>query len=72
MGRAATVGEDTPLNLFGERTDAGPRLVAIRADGERVVEFDLDRIGARTLASALLAATGDAFERTFTTEAARG
>lgn len=66
------MAEDTPLNLFVERTDAGPRLVAIRADGERVAEFDLDRIGARTIASALLAATGDAFERTFTTEAARG
>lgn len=64
--------EDTPLNLFVERTDAGPRLVAIRADGERVAEFDLDRVGARTIARELLAATDDAFERTFTTEAARG
>lgn len=32
----------------------------------------MDRDGARTIAAALLAATGDAFERTFTTEAARG
>lgn len=63
--------ERIPYRLTVEHTDDGPRLVAIGSDGERVAEFDMDRDGARTIASALLAATGDAFERTFTTEAAR-
>lgn len=66
------MGEDTPLALFVERTDAGPRLVASRPDGERVAEFDLDRAGARLIARELLAASGDGTERTFTPEAARG
>ncbi|MBA9067470.1 adenosine/AMP kinase [Methylobacterium sp. RAS18] len=60
-----------PYRLTVEHTDDGPRLVGV-LDGERAAEFDMDRDGARTIASALLAATGDAFERTFTTEAARG
>ncbi|UYW34290.1 hypothetical protein [Methylorubrum extorquens] len=64
--------ERIPYRLTVEPTDDGPRLVAIGPDGERAAEFDMDRDGARTIAGALLAATGDAFERTFTTEAARG
>ncbi|MEZ0252874.1 MAG: hypothetical protein ACAH20_18225 [Methylobacteriaceae bacterium] len=66
------MGEDTPLNLFVERADTGPRLVAIRPDGERVAEFDLNRSGARLIARELLAASGDGTERTFTPESARG
>jgi hypothetical protein len=66
------VADRTPYSLTVERTDNGPRLVAVGPDGERAAEFEMDREGARTIASALLAATGDAFERTFTTEAARG
>ncbi|WHQ72561.1 hypothetical protein [Methylorubrum extorquens] len=61
-----------PYRLTVERTGDGPRHVAVGPDGERAAEFDMDRDGARTIASELLAATGDAFERTFTTEAARG
>ncbi len=61
-----------PYCLTVEHTDDGPRLVAIAPNGERAAEFDMDRDGARATAAALLAATGDAFERTFTTEAARG
>lgn len=66
------MADRVPYSLTVERTDDGPRLVAIGPDGERAAEFEMDREGARTIASALLAATGDAFERTFTTEAARG
>ncbi|OAH41022.1 hypothetical protein AX289_30585 [Methylorubrum populi] len=66
------MADRAPYSLTVERTDDGPRLVAIGPDGERAAEFDMAREGARTIASALLAAAGDAFERTFTTEAARG
>ncbi|KQO88857.1 hypothetical protein ASF36_23815 [Methylobacterium sp. Leaf90] len=66
------MADHIPYCLTVEHTDDGPRLVAIGPDGERAAEFDMDRDGARTIASAVLAATGDAFERTFTTEAARG
>lgn len=66
------MADRTPYSLTVERTDDGPRLVAIGPDGKRAAEFDMDREGARTIASALLAATSDAFEQTFTTEAARG
>lgn len=66
------MAERTPYGLTVERTDDGPRLVAIGPDGERAAEFDMAREGARLLARELLAASGDGTERTFTTESARG
>lgn len=66
------MADRAPYSLTVERTDDGPRLVAIGTDGERAAEFDMDRDGARLLARELLAAAGDGTERTFTPEAARG